>query len=156
MPSYQAPVFAPFGRNEYLRSTRGHIFEHYTLAASAVPADTAGNKTLQSGTVLARITAAAGTSTAADVGKVGPYSLDTVGVTDGRSTSANIVGICDSFYPYQLTRGDREVAALKHGRVVAAACYEYAAAGVSPGTRGISAATQAALIGKADLQLLVV
>lgn len=153
MPSYSAPVFASFGRSEYLRSTRGHIFEHYTLAATSVPVDTAGNKTLQSGTVLARITSAAGTSVAADVGKVGPFSAT---ATDGRQTAANIVGICDSFYPYQLARGDREVAVLKHGRIVAAACYEYTAAEVSPGTRGISAGTQAALFNKADLQLLVV
>lgn len=153
MPTYSAPTFAAFGRNEYLRSTRGHIFESYTLAATSVPANAAGDKILQSGTVLARITSAAGTSTAADVGKVGPFSAT---ATDGRQTVGNIVGVCDSFFPYQLARGDREVSVLKHGRVVAAACYEYVGAEVSPGTRGIITATQNALVGKNDLQLMVV
>lgn len=152
MPSYTAPTFAAFGRNEYLRSTKGHMFEHYTVAATSIPATAAGDKILQSGTVMAKITSAAGTSTAADVGKIGPFSAT---ATDGRQTAANIVGVCDSFFPYQLVRGDREAAVLKHGRVVAAACYEYTAAEVSPGTRGIQAGTQAALFGKADLQIMV-
>lgn len=116
MPSYQAPSFSSFGRNEYLRSTRGHIFEHYTLAASTVALDANANKVLQTGTVLARITSGG------DVGKVGPFQPS---ASDGRQTVANIVGVNDSFYPYQLARGDREVAVLKHGRIVAANCYEY-------------------------------
>lgn len=122
MPSYQAPSFSAFGRNEYLRSTRGHIFEHYTIAASSVALDANGNKVLQTGTILARITSAAGTSTASDVGKVGPFQP---GASDGRQTVGNIVGVNDSFYPYQLLRGDREVSVLKHGRIVGANCYEY-------------------------------
>jgi hypothetical protein len=147
MPSYTPPTFAAFGRNEYLRSTRGHIFEHYTCAAATVLADADGNKVLQSGTVMALITSGG------DSGKIGPYSAD---ATDGRQTSTNIVGVCDSFFPYQLLRGDREVAVLKHGRVVAAACYEYGTGDVSPGTRGIGSTTQDALVGNNDLQLMVV
>lgn len=122
MPGYTAPSFSAFGRNEYLRSTRGHIFEHYTIAATSVASDANGNKVLQTGTVLARITSASGTSLASDVGKVGPFQPS---ATDGRQTVANIVGVNDSFYPYQLARGDREVAVLKHGRIVGANCYEY-------------------------------
>ncbi len=122
MPSYQAPSFSAFGRNEYLRSTRGHIFEHYTAASSSLALDPNGNKVLQTGTVMARITSASGTSSASDVGKVGPFQPS---ATDGRQTVPNIVGINDSFYPYQMIRGDREVAVLKHGRVVGANCYEY-------------------------------
>lgn len=116
MPSYTAPSFSSFGRNEYLRSTRGHIFEHYTVAASTVAADVNGNKVLQTGTVLSKITSGA------DSGKVGPFAP---AASDGRQTVGNIVGINDSFYPYQLARGDREVAVLKHGRIVGANCYEY-------------------------------
>ena len=122
MPGYQAPSFSAFGRNEYLRSTRGHIFEHYTVAATSIASDANGNKVLQSGTILAKITSASGTSLASDIGKVGPFQPS---ATDGRQTAANIVGVGDSFFPYQLARGDREVAVLKHGRIVAANCYEY-------------------------------
>lgn len=55
-------------------------------------------KVLQPGTVMAKITSGA------DSGKVGPYD---VGAADGRQTAGNIVGLCDTFVPYQL--GDRDV-----------------------------------------------
>lgn len=135
MPGYTAATYAAFGRNEYLRSTVGLTFESYTVARTSVPADADGNKVLQSGTVMAKITSAAGTSQAADVGKIGPYSAT---ATDGRQTAGNIVGVCDSFMPYQLNDFDREVAVLKAGRVVGSALYYYAGAEVSPGTRGAS------------------
>lgn len=129
MPGQSAVTYSAFGRNEYLRSTRGAVFESYTCARSTIPADTEGNKVLQSGTVMAKITSGG------DSGKIGPFSST---ATDGRQTAANIVGVCDSFMPYQLNDFDREVGVLKMGRVVASACYYYAGAEVAPGTRGLS------------------
>lgn len=68
---------APFGRNVWLRSVEDIKTESRTLAATSVPSETidgiAGQKILQPGTVLAKITTAAGTSTSDDVGKVGPF-----------------------------------------------------------------------------------
>lgn len=64
-------VTTPFGRNEYMRSTRNTRFESYTIAASTVPARTIdGNtnqKILQPGTALAKITSGP------EAGKIGPY-----------------------------------------------------------------------------------
>lgn len=153
MPGYIAPTFSAFGRNEYLRSTVGLVFESFMVAKTSVPADADGNKVLQAGTVLAKITSAAGSSTAADVGLAGPFSA---GALDGRQTAANILGVCDTFLPYQLNDGDREVSILKHGRVVQTALYEYLAAELSPGTRGVSAGTKTSLSTRgADLDIQV-
>lgn len=120
----------PFGRNEFLRSTRDVKSDSFTLAASSVPARTidgvAGQKILQPGTVLAKITAAAGTSTAADVGKVGPFQA---GVTDGRQTLANIVGIVQTFLPWTLVERDVEVSVVYEASVVQAWCKELDAGG---------------------------
>ena len=163
MPGQTAAIYTTFGRNAYLRSTVGLTFESYTVAASSVPADAFNNKVLQSGTVMAKITSAAGTSGASDVGLIGPYSAT---ATDGRQTAANIVGVCDSFLPYQLGGGlagtvqavaqNREVSVLKRGRVVGSACYYYAGAEVSPGTRGLSAGLITSLSTRgADLDIMV-
>lgn len=61
----------PFGRNEFLRSTRDVKTLSRTLAASTVPAQTidgaTNQKILQPGTVLAKII------TGPDAGKVGPF-----------------------------------------------------------------------------------
>lgn len=61
----------PFGKNVYLRSTRSLQFNSYTFAANSIPAVTidgvAGQKVLQPGTVLAKITSGP------DSGKVGPF-----------------------------------------------------------------------------------
>jgi|SRR6478735_2361465 len=61
----------PFGRNEFLRSTKAVLTESYTCAASSVPAQTIdgapGQKILQPGTVMAKITSGA------NAGKIGPY-----------------------------------------------------------------------------------
>lgn len=121
-------VTTPFGRNEYLRSTNPKPrFESYTVAAASVPAQTIDGTTqkiLQPGTVMAKITS--GT----DSGKVGPYSTDTVGVTDGRSDSANIVGLNDTFLPWQLLERDVEISvAYDSVMAVQAWCCEYTAAG---------------------------
>lgn len=73
MPSFVkgGGVTTPFGRNEYLRSVRGTRFEHYTFAAATLPSITidgvTGQKILQPGTVLAKITSGG------DAGKVGPF-----------------------------------------------------------------------------------
>ena len=131
MPSFVkgGGVSTPFGRNEYLRSTRNTRFESYMLAAATVTAKTIdGNpnqKILQPGTVLAKIT------TGADAGKVGPFSTDTVGVTDGRSDPANIVGVDDTFLPWQTIERDVEVGVLQEGTVVQAWCFEYDASGAA-------------------------
>lgn len=119
-------VSTPFGRNEYLRSTQDVKVESYTVAAASVPARTidgnAGQKILQPGTVMAKITSGG------DTGKIGPYTTD-VGVTDGRSTPANIVGIVDTFLPWQLIERDVEVGVVYQATVVQAWCFEYTAAG---------------------------
>lgn len=72
MPSFTVPSFrAPFGQNEYLRSTRGKAYESYMCAAATVPAvtvDTATDqKILQPGVVIAAVTSGAST------GLYGPY-----------------------------------------------------------------------------------
>lgn len=227
-------VSTPFGRNEYMRSTRNTQFESYTLAAATVPAQTidgnAGQKILQPGTALAKITSGP------DAGKVGPFQSGTVnnevqtlnlgaatagtvtitfdgettgaiafnataatvqtalealsnvspgdivvtggplpgaitltfggkyagvnvpeitvtptgltggtvtvatstqggaaagGATDGRGDRANIVGLNDTFLPWQLMERDVEVGVLQHGRAVQAWCIELNAAGVA-------------------------
>jgi hypothetical protein len=133
MPGYTAPTYSAFGRNEYLKHSRsGATFESYTVAASTIPADADGNKVLQAGTVLAKITSGG------DSGKVGPFSAT---ATDGRQTAGNIVGVCDSFFPYQLNDFDREAAVLVVGYVDPTRCYEYTAAEVAPGTLGLAAGT---------------
>jgi hypothetical protein len=66
-----APGSIMFGKNVYLRSTVGMKFESYTLAYDTVPTQTidgvAGQKILQPGTVLAKIT------NGTNAGKVGPF-----------------------------------------------------------------------------------
>lgn len=128
MPSFVkgGGVSTPFGRNEYMRSTRSaHSFESYTLAAATVTAQTIdGNpnqKILQPGTVLAKITSGG------DAGKVGPFMAT---ATDGRQTAANIVGVNDTFLPWQTIERDVEVGVLQTGKVVQAWCFEYDAAGL--------------------------
>jgi len=85
-------------------------------------------KILQPGIVLAKITTAAGTSTAADVGKVGPFQA---GVTDGRQTLANIVGVNFTFLPWQLMDRDVEVAVIYEAALVQAWCAELDAGGLA-------------------------
>lgn len=159
MPSFQKgptpAAFATFGKNAYLRSTRDLKFESFTVAASSIPTQTidgvAGRKILQSGEVLAKITTASGTSTAADVGKVGPYSSDTAGVLDGRSSTANIVGINETFLPWQLDHRDVEVAVLVEGRVVQAWCFQRDATGARV---ALANATATAMVSQKTLSIL--
>lgn len=120
-------VGTPFGRNEFLRSTQDVKTESYTVAASTVPARTidgaAGQKILQPGTVMAKITSGG------ESGKVGPYSTDTAGVTDGRSTATNIVGLNTTFLPWQLIERDVEISVTYQCTAVQAWCLEYTLAG---------------------------
>jgi hypothetical protein len=126
MPSFVkgGGVTTPFGRNEYLRSTRNTQFESYTLAASTITAQTidgvANQKIVQPGTVMAKITSGA------DAGKVGPFQT---GALDGRQTVANIVGVNDTFLPWQTIERDVEIGVLYHGTAVQAWCFEYNAGG---------------------------
>lgn len=52
-----------------------------------------------------------------------------LGATDGRGLTANIVGITDTFLPWQLLERDVEVAVVYEATVVQAWCFEYTAAG---------------------------
>jgi hypothetical protein len=117
-------VRTPFGRNEFLRSTKEILTESYTLAASTVPARTidgyTGEKILQPGTVLAKITSGA------EAGKVGPFQA---GVTDGRQTAANIVGLDLTFLPWQLIERDVEVSAVYKCTAVQGWCKELDSSG---------------------------
>lgn len=114
----------PFGKNAYLRSTTLVRFESYTVAAASVPSRTidgnAGQKILQAGTVMAKITSGG------DSGKIGPFQAM---ATDGRQTLANIVGLNDTFLPWQLIEHDTEVAVAYVCTAVQGWCIELDAAG---------------------------
>jgi hypothetical protein len=118
------PFRTPFGRNVFLRSTQDVKTLSATVAAATVPTveidGHPGQKVLQPGTVLAKITSGPNT------GKVGPFQA---GVTDGRQTAANIVGINNTFLPWQLTERDVEVAVIYEASVVQANCIELNAGG---------------------------
>lgn len=120
----------PFGPREFLRSTNPKPqTESYTVARSSVPArtiDGTTQKILNSGTVMAKITTAAGTSAAGDVGKIGPFQADAL---DGRQTIANIVGLEETFLPWTLLERDVEVAVVTNCTAVQAWCVELNAAG---------------------------
>lgn len=117
MPSFSAggSTSTPFGVNEYLRSVRDIKTESYTVAASTIPAQTidsvSGQKVLQRGVVMAKITSGA------ESGKIGPYTLQ-AGVADGRQTAANIVGLNDTFLPWQFMERDVEVAVVYEAAIV--------------------------------------
>lgn len=118
----------PFGKNTYLRSTDPKPQkESYTVSAASVPLETvngvANQKVLQSGEVMAKITA----GTASEIGKVGPFQA---AVTDGRQTLANIVGLNDTFLPWQLLERDVEIAVTYDCTAVQGWCFERDAAGL--------------------------
>ena len=127
MPAFnKGPNFrTPFGRNQFLRSTEDLKTESYTVSASATATEVIDGfvqKILQPGEVMAKITS--GT----EVGKVGPYDIN---ASDGRQTTANIVGINNTFLPWQLyqtgtvnTGRDVEIAVVKEARVVQPWCFE--------------------------------
>lgn len=128
MPNFVLPsgVTTPFGSNEFLRSTEDVKRESWTFATSSLPAftvDGAAHKLLQRGVIVATITAVG-----ADQGKVGPFQA---GATDGRQTVANIVGINDSFVPWQLDDGDKEIAVVYSAVVLTARLLELNAGGTA-------------------------
>lgn len=112
---------APFGQNEYLRSTQDVKKDSATFAKSGIPTETidgAPQAVLQPGTILCKITSGP------DIGKVGVF--DTT-ATDGRQTIANFAGIDDTFLPWQLLERDVEVATTYEATVVQAWCFQYTA-----------------------------
>lgn len=115
----------PFGRNEFLRSTQDVKTESYTLSAASVPARTidgvGGQKVLQPGTVMAKITSTA------ESGKIGPFSA---AATDGRQTAANIVGLNMTFLPWQTIERDVEISVVVQATAVQAWCIELNATSV--------------------------
>ena len=120
MPSFSkgGATGTPFGKNVFLRSTRDVKTESYTLSAASVATETIDGvtqKVLQSGEVLAKITSGG------ETGKVGPFQAL---ATDGRQTLANIVGINNTFLPWQLLEHDVDVAAVYECTAVQAWCFE--------------------------------
>jgi hypothetical protein len=115
----------PFGRNEFLRSTQDVKTESYTLSAASIPARTidgvGGQKVLQPGTVMAKITSTA------ESGKIGPFSA---AATDGRQTAANIVGLNMTFLPWQTIERDVEISVVVQATAVQAWCFELDATSV--------------------------
>jgi hypothetical protein len=113
-------VTTPFGRNEYLRSVRDKKTESYTFYRLAIPVRTIdgvpNQKILQMGVVIAKITSGAG------AGMVGCFNA---AATDGRSVLANIVGLCDTFLPWQLVERDTEIAVTYEATAVQGWCLEY-------------------------------
>lgn len=108
-----------FGSNEYLRSTEGVLKEHYTVSAASVALETVNGvtdqKILKPGEVMAKITSGG------ESGKIGPFQAL---ATDGRQTLANIVGLNDTFLPWQLLERDVEVAVTYHAAAVQGWCTE--------------------------------
>lgn len=114
---------SPFGVREYLRSTKGVKFEHYTLSAATIRSQTvdgvSGLKIVHKGLVLAKITSGA------ESGKIGPFVAGATDVVDGRQTNTNIVGINDTFLPWQTMDRDVEVAVAYDASAIQAWCLEY-------------------------------
>ena len=139
MPSFSKTntTRTPFGKNQYLRSTKATGFESYTLAAATVPTQTIDGfteKYLQPGTVMAKITSGP------DVDKIGPFLA---GATDGRQTTANIVGVLETFLPRQTKHRDVEVAVNYRGALIQSRCIEFAA---GPTAQALGNTTRNAMI----------
>lgn len=105
MPSFTglSGYKTPFGKNQYLRSTRATKFESYTLADGSVPArtiDGVSTRLIQSGVVMAKITSGG------DSGKIGPFQPGTV-VTESVSLAQTATG-----GTFTLTFGGETTAAL--------------------------------------------
>lgn len=73
------------------------------------------------------------------------------GALDGRSTVGNIVGVNDTFLPWELMEHDCEIAALYAGTVVQGWCFEYNAAGVAIAVQN---ATATAMFAQKGLDVL--
>lgn len=147
MPSFNkgGGVRPPFGKNQYLRSTRANKFESAMCIADAVNTeeiDGTDTKILQSGEVIARITSGP------DSGGHGPFQAD---ATDGRQDTDNIVGINDTFLPWELTERDAPIAVLYDGAVKQEWCFERNAAGERI---ALTNATRDAIVARSDLAIL--
>lgn len=132
MPSFSTDpgVRSPFGKNQYLRSTQDVKTESATFATTGIIVeviDGHDQKVLQPGTLIAKITSGA------DAGKYGAFQTT---ATDGRQTAANVVGINDTFLPWQLLERDVEIAYAYDASVVQAWCFEYVDQGVYNGGAG--------------------
>jgi hypothetical protein len=152
MPSFTKPGAgpSPFGKNVYLRSTQDVKTKTYTVAAASVAAeliDGISQKVLQAGEVMAKITSGG------DTGKIGPFD-DNVGVTDGRQLIANVVGINDTFLPWQLLEHDVDVAVVYEATVVQAWCFEREnGARIALATAGLVAGLRAGVV-PLDVQII--
>lgn len=135
----------PLARNQYLRSTQDVKTVSRTLAKSTITSQTidghAGQKIVQPGTVLATITSGP------QAGKVGPVMA---GATDGRQTLTNIVGICNTFLPWQTIERDVDVAVVYEAAVVQANCLEYDAAGLAI---ALTDTTAAGMVAKKNIDI---
>lgn len=138
--------YGTFGKNVFLRSTQDVKTESGMLAASTFPGAVVGDgstqKILQPGTVLAKITSGP------EINKLGPFSAK---ATDGREAVANIVGINQTFLPWQLLEGDREVAYVYEASVVQANCIELDSGDLPI---PLSDTTAAAMVAKKSLSIL--
>jgi hypothetical protein len=134
---------SPFGINEYLRSTKGIRFEHYTLSAATILSQTidgvSGLKIVKRGLVLAKITSGA------ESGKIGPFVAGATDVVDGRQTTSNIVGLNDTFLPWQTMDRDVEVAVAYDAAAVQAWCFEYNGNAATPSQVTLSNGTATAM-----------
>lgn len=157
MPDFQKGpnLRTPFGRNQFLRSTQDVKTESYTFAMATMPTvtiDGTTQKVLQPGTVLAKITSGA------DAGKVGVFNRYTAattaapasGATDGRGDPANIVGLNNTFLPWQLLERDVEVAAVYECTAVLGWCFEY----TDTGRVALTAATADQMRGVRGLDIM--
>jgi hypothetical protein len=148
MPSFQkggVNMRQPFGSNEYLRSTQDVKKNSATFAANSLPVETidgVAQKVLLPGEVLAKITSGP------DSGKVGVFQA---GATDGRQTLANIVGVNDTWLPWQLMEHDTEIAYAYEATVVQAWCFERDSSGARI---ALTNTTAAAMIGQKTISLM--
>ena len=147
MPSFDAggALRTPFGKNQYLASTKDVKSESRTFSKAGIPTvtiDGTATKVLQPGTILAKITSTA------EAGKVGVYDT---GATDGRQTAANIVGINDTFVPWQLNERDVEVSVTIGAFVKESWCFHYLAGAQ---TAGVVAGAKTQINGDASLAIV--
>jgi hypothetical protein len=73
------------------------------------------------------------------------------GATDGRQTSSNLVGLLETFLPWQLLEHDAEVSVLYMGAVVQGWCLEYNAAGQPIALQN---ATATAMVGQKSMDII--
>lgn len=92
-----------------------------------------------------------GAVTTATTNDGAPEGVLVGGVTDGRGELANIVGVNDTFLPWQLMERDVEIAVAYEASVVQGWCFERNAAGVRI---ALTNTTAAGMVGQKSLSLL--